>query len=99
MMDENDSFVFAYYEASELRRRYDYYENWGNVVPGNGRVAIDFGETLPGEKELSEEVDMFEKIKGIEDALGIETDVEKLSIRTYFKPPPKPSFLDRLLLR
>jgi hypothetical protein len=93
--DADDSFEFEYHEGSKLRRRYVFRDDMWN--PENGNVIIDFGETLPGEKELSGEVDMFEKIKGIEDALGIETDVEKLSIRTYYKPPP--SFLDRLLFR
>ena len=48
-------------------------------------------------KELSEEVDMDEKIRRIEDALGIETDFGKLSIRTYTKPYREPSSLNWLM--
>lgn len=94
--DADDSFEFEYYEGSTLQRRYKFIDT---TWKPEDCVAIDFGETLPGEEELSEEVNMFEKVKRIEDALGIETDVEKLSIRTYTKPYPKPSFLDRLLFR
>ena len=92
--DADGSFEFEYYEGSKLRRRYEFIDpRW----KPEDCVAIDFGETLPGEEDLSEEVDMFEKVTRIEDALGIETDETKLSIRTYTKPYPKRSFFGRLL--
>ena len=93
--DADDSFEFEYYEGSKLRRRYEFIDpTW----QPEDCVAIDFGETLPGEEDLSEEVDMFEKVTRIEDALGI-ADLGKLSIRTYTKPDPERSFLNRLLRR
>ena len=90
--DADDSFEFEYYEGSKLRRRYEFIDPWWK--PENC-VAIDFGETLPSEEDLSEEVDMFEKVTRIEAALGI-ADLGKLSIRTYTKPDPERSFLNRL---
>ena len=95
--EADDSFEFEYFEGSKLRRRYvveDPYFDKDRCI-----VAQDYGEALTGEEELSEEVNMDEKIRRIEDALGIETDLGKLSIRTYTKPYREPSFLNRLLGR
>jgi hypothetical protein len=93
--DSDQSFDFAYYHASILRRRY--------VVDDRhyqgGSVTENYGTPLPGEDEALRDPSEMCKIMKIAASLGIQIDYTKLALRCYAKPGERRSILDRVLGR